>query len=280
MSENINIVELAGYLRTPIVDRGQDGELPYAFVPDGYKRESLELNLAQPTRKRANTGMDDTPSFIAYINRHKTISSVIYAHTNIEAQSLQATCVLDDHDAGNTLIENGAHWGEHKASFTPEKTLEWSKWNLLNGKKMSQTDFANFIEDNLPDIQSVDNSPSGSDMLKMALNFEATYDKRFISKVNNQSGGITMEFKSTDDKETVTRMDVFSRFTLGLTVFIKGAAYPLQARLKYMAKDGALQFWYELVRPDRVFIEACANELATIQAGTEVLLLNGKYRIG
>ena len=84
------------------------------------------------------------------------------------------------------------------------------------------------------------------------------------------------EFVEDEDKDTRSSMQVFERFTLGLPVFDGSAsAYPLEARLKYREKSGDLTFWYELIRPDRVFKTAVADELGVIKEGTSLMIVSG-----
>ena len=72
-------------------------------------------------------------------------------------------------------------------------------------------------------------------------------------------------------------MQFFERFTLGLPVFDGStSAYPLEARLKYREKDGSVKFWYDLIRPDRVFKTAVADELEKINAATGFPVISGK----
>ena len=72
-------------------------------------------------------------------------------------------------------------------------------------------------------------------------------------------------------------MEVFKRFTLGIPVFAgRTSAYPIEARLKYREKDGKVTFWFELIRPDRVFKTAVQDELARIKDGTGFPVICGK----
>lgn len=41
-------------------------------------------------------------------------------------------------------------------------------------------------------------------------------------------------------------------------------------------EDGKVSFWYELIRPDRVFKTAVSDALQKIAAETGYLILNGK----
>ena len=53
------------------------------------------------------------------------------------------------------------------------------------------------------------------------------------------------------------------------------AAYPIEARLKYRQQSDKLVFWFELIRPDRVFKQAVTDEIEKIHEATGFMLLYG-----
>ena len=72
------------------------------------------------------------------------------------------------------------------------------------------------------------------------------------------------------------RMRMFERFAIGIPVFQGSAsAYPVEARLKFCQVSDSLQFWYELIRPDRIFRLAVDDDLKTIKEATGFPLLYG-----
>lgn len=247
------------------------GETPFVIVPDGYSVKDLEKLLPAPARKRASVTMTDAASFVAYTKKHGSLDEcVIYADVDATTNKCNLLAIINDNKA------DAPQWRDHRCSFAPKLSLEWSRWLSGNKKAMNQSDFATWLEDNLGDIASVPNMPSGADILAMALGFEANADKKFRSKINLQNGGVSFEFVEDETKETRTRMTVFERFTLGLPVFDGSAdAYPVEARLKYREKEGRVTFWYELIRPDRVFKSAVADTLNHIKEQTGFMLLNG-----
>lgn len=107
-------------------------------------------------------------------------------------------------------------------------------------------------------------------LLQMALAFEASSEKRVRSAVRLQSGGVNIEHVDTDDAATVTRMQAFDRFRLGLAPFWRGDSYPLEAKLRYRNSSSGLSLWYDLVRPDRVVDYAVEEILAKIEAATTI----------
>ena len=53
------------------------------------------------------------------------------------------------------------------------------------------------------------------------------------------------------------------------------AAYPIEARLKYRQQSDKLVFWFELIRPDRVFKQAVTDDIERIHEATGFMLLYG-----
>jgi len=248
-----------------------DRAIPFAVVPDDYHAADLEQFLPLPVRKRGSIIVADSRSFVIYMNKHKEPdASMIYADIDSEKSRCVLVGVIDDHSKDN------AQWRDHSCTFTPKLAVEWTRWIGKNKSVMSQADFAAWLEDNLPDVAAVEGMPTGADILGMALAFEATYDKRLKSKTNLQSGGIQFEFVDDEAKDTRTTMKAFERFTIGIPVFDGStSAYPIEARIKYRVADGAVKFWYELIRPDRVFKAAVVDELECITSGTELTVISG-----
>lgn len=249
-----------------------EGAKPYQIVPEGYRVEDLESLLQYPTRKTGNVITTDTASFVTYIKKHGSLDDcTIYADIDTEASRCNLVAVINDHGADQPK------WQDFRCNYTPKLAVEWSRWIGSNRKTMTQTEFATWLEDNLADIANVDNMPTGADILAMALGFEANAEKRVVSKINLQNGGVQFQFVEDEAKDTRTSMKVFERFTLGIPVFDGSpAAYPLEARLKYRENSGSLKFWYELIRPDRVFKTAVNDELKAIKESTGFSILAGR----
>jgi uncharacterized protein YfdQ (DUF2303 family) len=260
------------------------GQMPVLHTPTGYSSKpmpELEKYLAQPLRKIANVRMDDAASFIWYAKEHGTADSCrIYLEANYSQGQVQFTALLNDHQKELT----DAHWRDHKAKFSPTKSVEWDRWINANKAKMSQTEFASFLEDNLADIAHVEGMPTSSQIMGMTLDFEATSEKKFKSATRLQSGGISMEFIDREDDATRAKMQIFERFAIAIPVFAQpiatntpsdNVAYRIDLRLKYAIRDGVLKMWFELVRPDKV-LEAASKDIVTlIQTETGFPLLAG-----
>ena len=241
-------------------------------LPYGWKLEDAESVLPCPRRKKASVSLSDDASFIAYLKAQGSLSDcTIWCDANYQKGEVGYTAILNDHGSGT----HDQQWRDHIAKLSPAKSVEWQRWNAADRKNMSQLEFASFIEDNLGDIASAEGYPTGTAMLQMATCMEIAQDSTIKSAIRLQSGGVRMEYVEDSNAETVKSMEVFSKFALGLPVFWGGAAYQVEARLKYRLNVGKLSFWYELNRPDKVLEDAAKTLTETIQEATGFPLFHG-----
>lgn len=268
--EITNIAEtLAREMKQPIeIISEPAGNLKRVALPPGWKLEEKDDDqklLASPRRKIAKVRLHDADSFIEYIKRHGSLTdSTIWCVADYKAGKVAFLGILNDHGED----EAKAAWRDHRANFTPEFSEEWVRWIGMHKKPFTQAEFASFIEDNLKDIAATDNSPTGAQMLEMALTFEANQDMRFKSAIRLQNGGVQMSFVQDDDAQTLQKMSVFDRFSLGFPVFWNGDAYRVDARLRYRVRDSKLTFWFELIRQDKVLEAATQTLIAQIHEKT------------
>lgn len=269
MNDNIKDLLNAGAAVGQI--RVDHAGIPFVVVPEDYKLEDLERLLPVPVRKRANVVLQDAASFTAYLKKHgKADTCILYAGVDYQASKCNIVASIDDHGTDTPS------WREHFANFTPKASHEWTQWTKFNAQPMEQAKFAAFLEDNMSDIASVAGMPSASDMLQMALSFEATSDKRFKRKVDLQGGGVHFEFVDQADDSTSAKFRFFERFTIGIPAFEGSeSAYPIQARLKFRQGGDKLVFWFELIRADLVFKQAVKDEIFSITEETGFTLMYG-----
>jgi uncharacterized protein YfdQ (DUF2303 family) len=239
--------------------------IPYTVVPAEYKIESLEHTLSAPTRKRGDIVLCDAKSFIAYFNKHKSTAngkaSAIYGRTNPPA----FLALMDDHGE-----EPG--WREHKVTYRCPLSVEWQTWVSKNAAPMSQAQFAEFIESNLPDIVT----PPGSDMLEISRNLEAKKKVSFASGIRLSNGQTELtyeeEIQGTAAKGKLSIPEIFA---LGIPVLENGERYKVEARLRYRINEGRLSMWYDLIRPHKVLEDAVMNVWKEIASQTSEEILNG-----
>lgn len=270
-NETPNLAEtLAREMKQPIrmLDDEDRGVHRVALPPDWTMKEFDDEKLdGQPRRKRAKVRALDADSFIDYVNRHgNSDTSTVWCQADYKAGKVNFTGIINDHGADD---EQQA-WRDHLALFQPVFSEEWVRWVGANSKPMTQAEFATFIEDNLKDITSVVDtlSPTGAQMLEMALSFEANQDMKFKSAIRLQSGGVQMSFSQDDDNQTIQKMQMFDRFAIGLPVLWNGDGYLIEARLRYRVREGKLTFWFELIRQDKTLEAATKTTIAHIREKT------------
>ena len=240
---------------------------PYALVPDGYT--VLELPRAHvPERPRAIVRLRDAASFVRYFNDHKTDYSRIFA--GLDPALFLA--VFDEFSAvtpGDAGVWPQADWREFRAAFSVPPSREWLLWHAANRKPMSQVSFAEFLQDNLPDVVQ----PAGADLLELALNFEAAQSGTYVATQRLQDGSHNLQWRADNNASGTVKLP--EHITLMIPVFENEAPSELQARLKYRVKEGNLSLWFVLVRPHKVLEAAFRSAWERIADGTGAVILLG-----
>lgn len=266
-----NLAEtLAREMKQPLeIASNTNADIRRVALPPGWNLEERDdsKKLPTPLRKLATVRLRDTDSFIDYVKRHGSLTdSTVWCQADYTKGQVAFVGIINDHGED----PDKAAWRDHRAHFSPEFSEEWRRWIGKNKQSFSQAEFAAFIEENLKDVASPEGSgfPAGSEMLAMALQFEATQDMRFKSAIRLQNGGVNMSFVQDDDDQTLQKMQMFERFAIGIPVFWNGDAYQIDARLRYRVRDGKLTFHYELIRHDKVLEAATNTVIATIREKT------------
>ncbi|SFK75422.1 Uncharacterized conserved protein YfdQ, DUF2303 family [Nitrosomonas aestuarii] len=266
-TETENIAQtVAREIKRPF-EIGSEKHIKRVALPPGWTIEENddEHLLDRPIRISGTAYAHDADSFINYVNRHANLAtSTIFCQANYENDEMLITSIIDDH------TENEPAWGAHRISFSPRHSVEYKNWVKNNRRSMPQVEFALFLEQNLEDIANVEGMPTGSQLLEMALQFEANQDMRLKSHVRLQSGGVQMQFVQDDDDATIARMTMFDKLSIGIPVFWNAEPYLINARLRYRVREGKATFWYELIRPEKVFEAACKTIIERIKSETEL----------
>lgn len=271
-SETQAIIDLASSIQPT---RHDNAHISRVALPPGWKLEERddEKLYSTPVRKKGTIHIDDRDSFIEYINIHKIDDQTnIYCQADYKESKVGFKCIINDH-AGTA---DGQAWRDHQAHYEPLFSEEWKRWTLNDDKEFNQIEFARFIEDNRDDIASVQGMPSGSELLEMAISFEANQDLRLKSHIRLQNGGVNLNFVQDDDDQTLVKMKMFEKIAIGIPVFWNGDAYQITARLRYRVREGKLTFWYELIRSDKVLEDATKTLINKIKTDTNVKLYYGR----
>lgn len=248
------------------------GGIKAVVAPAGYVVHSLEKfqhtdYAERPHRIKANVEVRDSGSFVQYWSNFADESSRVFANRDAS----QFIAVLDYHEGG-AGTQSEPRWCQHRAILQLRYTEEWQIWTGGNGKRMTQTDMATFIEDNAPDVVK----PSAAEMMECALSLRAKSEVQFDSVTRLQNGSIQMKYveevKGTFGSGNVS---IPESFTIAIPVYEGMAPVEIQARLRYQLTSGKVALWYSLLRAHAAEREAFLTVAAQIrgECGT---LFNGK----
>jgi uncharacterized protein YfdQ (DUF2303 family) len=249
-------------IRAPVVI-DVDVEHKFALVPDGMKAIDLKGMLPAPSRIKQTVEMLSVPALLAYLNRFRTVESVIFA--NEPAAAYEA--VLDYHPKAinlDTASERGKM--DHVAAYRCPQSDQWKIWNGANGKMVNQVEFATFIETNLRDIAQ----PAAADFLQLCLQLQIHKSAEFQSDIRMDNGQTQFRYveniKGTSNSKAGD-LEIPQGFTLRLPVFVDGTTFPLEARFKYRMVEGKLSLGYDLIRPQETYLAAIKVVTAEIIKG-------------
>lgn len=219
------------------------------FVPAGLNvQDHTQYRPAPPTLKET-VNLHRPEDFCAYV--------ALFADK-------ATTMVFTDYNDGFGAIldyhksPTEPSWGRHQATLGLAHPPAWTTWAAKNKTFMTQTEFGQFLEDNLPDIAA----PNGADLLEVARNFEASKSVAFKSFKRESDGAVNFAYEE-DVKGTTSQgaIKVPTEFTLGLVPYEGAKKYAVTARLRYrIAGAGVLTLWYELLRLEDV-LDAAFTEI-------------------
>jgi uncharacterized protein YfdQ (DUF2303 family) len=255
---------------------GQDCVL--AVAPDRDGGEAMAVLLVLPTipeladrprRIKAHPKFVDAQSFIKYFTDFSDPDSSIFAVEN----NAQFIAVLDYHQGqSGERMECMPRWCQHQATLQLQKSEEWILWNAHNKQVKSHEDFAQFIEDNLPDIVK----PAPATMLELVRTLQAKAEISCDS-VARTNAGAKIHFNEVVKgvAGAAGELEIPSQFTVSIPVYIGSPKVELTAWLRYRLASGKLTLWYDLYRTAAVERAAFASVRDIVAAATETVVLNG-----
>lgn len=223
-------------------------------------RLDLEWVQRSPTSPRGVFRFGAVHSFCDYVAAHSNPGdpdACTYISPNPGAERV-AVCVLDDHHIG----EPG--WGRHVATLDLDLDPAFKAWRKADGVLMAQAEFAEFIEDHLPEITD----PDGATLLEIVSTITASSSIQFLSAERLADG--TRKFTWSEDQTatagTAGELEIPEAFTIAAPVYLHSGPVTLTARLRYRIGQGGLRIGLKLDRPDDALLTARQEITDTIHA--------------
>ncbi len=184
-----------------------------------------------------------------------------------DVEKLSVTAVLDAH------TDNTPRFGGHRLVLALRQTKAWGDWLRHDGKLLDQDTFANFLEDQLPYLET----PDAATMLEIAQSIKATTKAEFQSSSRLTSGERKFVFTEDTKASAGSKGDlgIPEVFTIAIPPFENANAYRMTARFKYRIDRGTLLLGYKLEQPEERARAAFTDVLKSIGEGITTPILNG-----
>ena len=224
----------------------------------------IEHDQPHPLRKTGHVAVSNVPSFAGYLNKHGQDD-----HTEIYGNRDQGTiCAIINGNgteaSGPGLDGHGeAGWSDHTCTLQLRHSDDWKEWTGHDGQLLTKDQFAEFVEDHLP------NFAEGAAFLELARSFRATMNVEF-GNAEHTGGRTTVNYTKTTEAKAGQKGAVAfpDTITIGVYVYDGGKAYKLDARLRYRVTDGDLRIGFKLQRPDDVRTAAFDEVVAEVEKAT------------
>lgn len=264
MTDNTQtVVDTALRAAPPVVL--EPGKVHAFHTPGGVQKFDLTgpEHTGVPPRKSGTTTVRDARSWLAYFSKHSGGASEVYA----DSERLTVTGVLNAHGADE------ASWGDHRVVLALRTTDAWKQWTKYDGELLGQEEFAEFLEDHLPELLE----PSSADMLEIAQSIQAATKVDFQSGVRLSSGQRQFQYVETTTTKAGQKgqLTVPETFVVGLVPFEGSEGYRLTARLRYRITDRGLRMGYKLERPADILRTAFSDVVDAVDGDIEQPILNG-----
>lgn len=220
-----------------------------------------------PARKTGHVQLTEHASFSRYVNQHgEQLATTLYA----DRQTGRIDAVLNGHLAD----DDGAGWGDHRATLALTKTDPWKLWIGVSGQLIEQEAFAEFLEDRAADIVE----PDAATLIEVATTLQSNGSVAWKSQVRLDNGLVQLAYEETAEATAgrAGNMQIPHRIKLALAPFEGGDLYAVEARFRYRLRDGKLRIGIVLDRVDDVLRKAFGDVVDAVEEATDLVVLHGR----
>ncbi len=236
-----------------------------------------------PKRKEGQASAQTLDAFCDLTNRHKTEHSAVFADANWEKPSF--TAVIDYHEATNG---GNADFGKHRIHYAFPLSDEWQAWMKLNGEKMTQEDFAYFLEDRIAELSSPTEEErvrferdfattiaTPSQLVELSRGLQVNVSSKLKTATTLASGEGQLIWEETHQDASGAVLKVPGIFILSISPFFMGEKMRIPVRLRYRAHGGSIAWLYQIYRPDQYVTEHVRHALFDVETKTELPTYEG-----
>lgn len=224
----------AARLADPLVTLPDGRE--HLLIPEGFKVQDVSDPYRHAVRPAAATvTVDDRASLVAYAKRHlSTYTSAIFA----DYDQGTITARMDWHPHNGTTEWPQAGVDRHRVTLKMRDSLEWQRWNGMQGKLVPQADFARFLEENAADICH----PDSATFIEIARDLEAASGLNFKSSTRLQNGD--REFHFAEESRITSRTVVPDEMHLSIPLYYGEEPEVLVTKFRWKAAADGLSLGF------------------------------------
>ena len=226
-------------------------------------RDHIQRTKDHPRRKTGSVTITQHDSLTEYLAKHSLTETEVWADINKDS----ITAVINAHSAAPDPDDEGtAGWGDHRATLQLVTTQDWRDWATGNGKLVGQQEFAEFVEQHLPNFLR----PSAADMLELAQTIKGHTKVSFESSKRVKSGETAIEWREDTTAAAGKKgtLEIPDTIDLGMQVYEGGVPYKLTARFRYRIGGGTLLLGYVLERAGDVKRDAFGQVVGQVATDT------------
>lgn len=265
------VADLSAKAVTPTVIK--DEKEHFIVVPAGREIRSLrDFQFAEPPLKKAGkVQVEDVASFAGYFLRFRDKDSMIFGLP----ETFTFTGILDYH----VEKDGAAREKAHRVVLELRQTERWKKWKGMNRQPKGQEEFAQFIEDNLPDIYAPEGShyPPAAVMLEVSRSLQASSSYQFSQATNLKNGqrGLAYREQIEGVAGPAGELQIPDEFIVRVPIFLNQKPVEIRCRLRFRISGGKLSMWYDMLRVDEMLAAEFETARLAVATSSECDVLLG-----
>lgn len=239
---------------------------PAVFVPQGFELKTYPDPNKNPDRINRAVEAQSIDAFIDYFQRFADENSTIFVDYNKQAVRgfIDYHCSTDRNESGEPTARHCTHTVNYTFKLTPEAI----RWIEASGKRMTQADFALFIEDGAPEIIV----PSAAEMLEVATTLSAKTNVDFKSHMRLDNGQVQFQFNEMVQgmAGAAGSLSIPTKISLGIQLFRGSDRYQIDANFRFRLEKGQIVLWFDLIRPNLVIDDAVSQVRERLEAAIDI----------
>ena len=249
----------------------------------GYEQQRIALwaaaHNAEPEFVDREVVLVDAESFTNYLARNTTgganqTGTDVWEDYAWSSGQLELWADIDKQRI--TAILDGANGRrKHHATLQLQPSREWAEWSKIDGRMLSQVDFAQFVEDHLSTIAA----PDAGVLLDICQTLQAHTSVHFKQQAILGNGQRQFKWEETVEAKAGQNgsLTIPGELVLVLRPFQGSIPVQVLARFRYQLRDGGLSIGVRLQEPDSVIETAFTAVIDEVQERVPVRVNNGRF---